>query len=86
MILILLCSILLALATTWAIRACRRCPDRLLLFSVFASAGIAISFEALSFLSQLQLGAIRFAVGASVLVALGGVWLTSRSNPENKQK
>jgi hypothetical protein len=73
MILILLSSILLALAATWTIRACLRCPDRLLLFSVFACSGIALSFEALSFLSQLQIAAIRVAIGASVLVTLAGV-------------
>ncbi len=83
MITILLSSILLALAATWTIRACLRCPDRLLLFYVFACSAIALSFEALSFLNHIQIAAIRVAIGASVLVALVGVRLMSWSISEN---
>ena len=79
----LLSSVLLALAATWTIRAYPRYPDRLLLFSVFACSGIALSFESLSFLNRLEISAIRVAIGGSVLVALAGVRLMSRSIPEN---
>jgi hypothetical protein len=44
-----------------------------LLFAVFACAGIAISFEVLSYVRQLQVVPIRVAIVTSVLVAMLGV-------------
>jgi hypothetical protein len=69
----LLGSFLLALAAVWAIRVRRRFPDHLLLFVVFACGGIAISFETLSYLRQLNFASIRFAILASFVVAMVAV-------------
>jgi hypothetical protein len=66
----LLGSFLLALAALWAIRVRRRCPDHLLLFVVLACGGIAISFEMLSYIQQLQLVYIRLAILASFVIAM----------------
>jgi len=63
-------------------RACPLRRDRLLFLSIYACSGIALSFEALSILNLLQLATIRFAIGASVLVALIGDRLTNRSPAE----
>jgi len=75
----LLGSFCLALAAVWAIRIRRRCPAQLLLFVVFACGGIAISFEVLSYVGQLQFASIRVAIAASVLIAMLGVRFMRRT-------
>jgi hypothetical protein len=72
-------SFLLALAAVWTIRVRRGCPDQLLLFIVFACGGIAISFEVLSSVQQLQFASIRLAIVASLLVAIVAVRLMRRN-------
>jgi hypothetical protein len=69
----LLATFLLALAAVWAIRIRRGYPDHLLLFVVFACGGIAITFEMLSYIGQLQFASIRFAIVVSFVVAMVAV-------------
>jgi hypothetical protein len=82
----LLESFLLALAAVWAIRVRRRCPDQLLLFIVFACGGIAISFEVLNYVRQLQFPSIRVAIVASLLFAMLGVRFMRRSVAEDAKE